>query len=211
MPTPITRILAASVIGVLAVSALSLAQQQLPPGHPKMPPGHPELSNPGKATAPEQEEQLPPVAARAEDVRSADAIIQAYYESISGPKGQPRDWDRFRSLFLPHAELMTVQQMHQNVKIISLRPEDYMHLNDVYFTKGGYFETEIHRDLRSYGIVAQVFSTYESRRVKDAPAYSRGINAFQLLYDGSRWWIASATWDRETPEDPIPAEFLPAE
>jgi hypothetical protein len=206
MSTPLTRALAAGAVGVLLVSALSVAQ--MPPGHPG------NRTNPGQETTPkptQDEEPLPLVAPRAEDVASADAIIQAYYASISGPKGQERDWDRFRSLFLPKAELMSVQQMHQNTKIISLRPEDYMHLNDTYFTKGGYFESEIHREIRAYGIVAQVFSTYESRRTPEEPAYSRGINAFQLLYDGNRWWIASATWDREQPHNPIPAEFLPPE
>ena len=30
-----------------------------------------------------------------------------------------------------------------------------------------------------------------------------------LLFDGGRWWISSVTWDRESPSNPIPAEFLP--
>lgn len=199
LPNP--RTLFAGAAGVLLLAALSTAQ---------MPPGHPSIKPPSPDAKPFDETPLPPVAPRDEDVQSADAIINAYYASISGPKGQPRDWDRFRSLFLPKAELMTVQQMHEAVKIVSLRPEDYMHLNDTYFTKGGYFEAEIHREIRAYGIVAQVFSTYESRRSEDGPAYSRGINAFQLLNDGGRWWIASATWDRETPDNPLPAELLPA-
>ncbi|MBX3133021.1 MAG: hypothetical protein KF689_06500 [Gemmatimonadaceae bacterium] len=45
-----------------------------------------------------------PVAAAA-DVASIDAIIDALYASISGPAGQPRDWDRLRSLMAP-AELL---------------------------------------------------------------------------------------------------------
>jgi len=46
----------------------------------------------------------PPVAA-AEDVESANAIIAAVYDVISGPAGAERDWDRMRSLFLPGAQL----------------------------------------------------------------------------------------------------------
>jgi hypothetical protein len=44
--------------------------------------------------------------ARAEDVTSIDAIINAVYDVISGPAGEARDWDRFRSLFLPEARLV---------------------------------------------------------------------------------------------------------
>src|SRR5579884_3403646 len=43
-------------------------------------------------------------AARADDVKSIDSIMHAIYDVISGPMGS-RDWDRFRSLFLPQARL----------------------------------------------------------------------------------------------------------
>src|SRR5215469_11991846 len=50
----------------------------------------------------------PPVAAapaHAADVASRDAIVRALYGSISGPAGT-RDWDRFRRLFIPEAQLI---------------------------------------------------------------------------------------------------------
>ena len=34
------------------------------------------------------------------DVESVDTIIKALYEVISGEKGEERDWDRFRNLFV---------------------------------------------------------------------------------------------------------------
>src|ERR1700744_4778635 len=47
--------------------------------------------------------------AKAEDVKSIDAIVAAIYDTISGPAGKARDWDRFRSLFVPDARLMPVR------------------------------------------------------------------------------------------------------
>jgi len=38
--------------------------------------------------------------AKAEDVKSPEAIVSAVYSVISGGKGQARDWDRMRSLCL---------------------------------------------------------------------------------------------------------------
>ena len=44
--------------------------------------------------------------ARPQDVSSADAIVAAVYDVISGPAGQKRDWNRFASLFYPGARLV---------------------------------------------------------------------------------------------------------
>ncbi len=46
-------------------------------------------------------------AAKLEDVKSMDAILHAIYDVISGPAGD-RDWNRFRSLFLPQARFTQV-------------------------------------------------------------------------------------------------------
>ena len=40
------------------------------------------------------------------DVESIDAIIAAAYDVILGPAGQPRDWERERSLFYPGARFI---------------------------------------------------------------------------------------------------------
>ena len=75
----------------------------------------------------------------------------------------------------------------------------------------GFFEREIARRTDCFGDVCQVFSTYESRHAQsDAAPFQRGINSIQLLRDGNRWWIASVVWDAERPDNPIPAQYLPA-
>src|SRR5512141_837106 len=45
-------------------------------------------------------------AAAAADVDTLDHIIAALYDVISGPQGQARDWNRFKSLFLPEGRLI---------------------------------------------------------------------------------------------------------
>ena len=44
--------------------------------------------------------------AKPEDVKSPEAILNAVYDVISGGKGQARDWNRMRSLFIPGARLI---------------------------------------------------------------------------------------------------------
>jgi hypothetical protein len=88
--------------------------------------------------------------------------------------------------------------------------QDYADRAGSYFLKNGFAEREAFRKTERYGNIMQVFSTYESRHdAKDATPFARGINSFQLYYDGIRWWVVTIMWQEETPENPLPKEFLP--
>ena len=166
------------------------------------------------ATAPAAAQAAtPPPAAKPADVASPDAILAATYDVISGPAGQQRDWDRFRSLFVPGARLIPVVARKTgggfDTRIIA--PDEYAQKADAYFLKNGFAERQIAQKAERYGNIMQVFSTYESRHdPKDAQPFARGINSFQLFYDGTRWWVVTIYWLEETPENPLPQEFLPA-
>jgi len=78
--------------------------------------------------------------------------------------------------------------------------------------KEGFFEREIARTADVYGNIAQVFSTYETlKKADDKKPWMRGINSFQLLNDGTRWWVLTIYWQAETPENLIPAKYLKSE
>jgi hypothetical protein len=152
-----------------------------------------------------------PPAARPTDVGSIDAILHAAYDTISGPAGQKRDWSRFRSLFIPGARLIPViPNPKGGVSTVVFSVDDYVARGDPYFQKNGFFEREIARKTELYGNMTQVFSTYESRHdASDAKPFERGINSFQLMNDGQRWWIVTIFWQGETSDSPIPKEYLP--
>ena len=54
--------------------------------------------------------QQPGANADPADVETLDGIMGALYESISGPAGAPRDWDRLRSLLAPGARFIPTGQ-----------------------------------------------------------------------------------------------------
>jgi hypothetical protein len=87
------------------------------------------------------------------------------------------------------------------------------HLRTVRRAKGeGFFEREISQTSDRFGAIMHVFSTYESRHAPGDPQpFGRGINSVELFNDGTRWWIISVLWDRERPNNPIPAKYLRAE
>lgn len=150
-------------------------------------------------------------AANPADVSSVDAIMKAVYEVISGDAGQKRDWDRFRTLFHPSARLIPTGKNPQT-NVVGARAftvEEYIQRATPFMEKEGFFEREIARRADIYGNIAQVFSTYASfHKADDKTPFQRGINSFQLLNDGTRWWVVTIYWQGETPENPIPKKYL---
>jgi len=150
------------------------------------------------------------VAADPKDVASPDAIIATLYEAISVPAGQKRNWDRFRSLFLPGARLVpTGMGPDAKARARTMTPDEYATTTGPRLEQGGFFEREISRTGETFGNVTHAFSTYESRRLAtDEKPFARGINSIQLFNDGTRWWVVTVFWDSERPDNPIPAKYL---
>jgi hypothetical protein len=146
-------------------------------------------------------------AANPNDVSSPDAIVAACYSVISGPAGE-RNWDRFRSLFVPNARLSTASTKPDGSHTVALLSvDDYVRLAGKSFTKEGFFENGIHNDVRTYGNISQIFTSYESRHAPAEKPFQRGINSFQMLYDGQRWWVVSILWDDERADNPLPPDM----
>ena len=149
-------------------------------------------------------------AARPSDVASMDAIVAALYDVISGPAGQKRDWDRFRSLFAPGARLIPTGRRFDSVQVMrTLTPEEYATTTGPQLEANGFFEREIGRAVDQFGGIAHVFSAYDSKRTpNDAQPFARGINSIQLVNDGKRWWVVTVFWDPERPDNRIPEKYL---
>jgi len=71
-----------------------------------------------------------------------------------------------------------------------------------------FIEREVARRVEQYGDIAHVFSTYEARQSEGGPVILRGINSFQLVRHAGRWWMVSIMWQAETPQNPLPPEYL---
>ncbi len=154
--------------------------------------------------------QAPPPPARPDDVATIDALIAAVYDVISGPAGQPRDWDRMRSLFVPGARLFPSGGRPDGTRghrVLTL--EEYITQVGPRLEENGFFERELGRVEERYGGIAHLMSAYDSRRaLADPEPFARGVNSFQLFHDGTRWWVVTIFWQGETPDTPIPARML---
>lgn len=154
---------------------------------------------------------VPKIPARAGDVKTIDGMINAYYEVISGPAGQPRQWSRDRTLYISDIRFVSDtddKSGHPKSEIMS--HQEFVDRSDAEVVRTGFYEKEVHRTTERFGNIAHVFSTYESRHAaSDAAPFARGINSIQLLKDGNRWWIVTVFWDAERPGNTLPAQYLP--
>lgn len=150
---------------------------------------------------------------RAEDVVSPEAIVEAAYASIARRPGEPFDWDRFRSLFLPGARLVpNTEQTGGEFRVLT--PEEFIAWVDGFSDiespeDQGLVEEQVAVRIERYGDIAHAFSTYQMRFWDSDEILARGINSFQLVRNADRWWIAGIVWDDESGAGPIPGRYLP--
>jgi hypothetical protein len=138
--------------------------------------------------------------AYSKDVSSESSIITALYEVISGESGEVRDWARFKNLFGKDALLIPTNKAATGV--FSYRTMFSTRI------KTGFFEKELKHELVSFGTIAHVFSTYETRESKNGPITNRGINSIQLFYDQNRYYIVNVFWCAESMGFALPAASL---
>ncbi|MGD8727366.1 MAG: hypothetical protein PVH40_06955 [Gemmatimonadales bacterium] len=145
------------------------------------------------------------------DVESIDAILSALYDVISGPAGQARNWDRFRSLFVDGARLSPtgLPQGSSTVRTRFMSVEDYVAGSGGFIEERGFFESEVGRITEQFGAIAHAFSSYQSQWTPDGEVFQRGINSIQLLWDNQRWWILSIFWWGVGPDEELPARYFP--
>lgn len=152
---------------------------------------------------------VPIIAAKPEDVDTIEGIVKASYETISGDVGVPRQWGRDRTLFDANVRFVAIETDPKNGVLppSSFTEQGLADRTDAFMVKEGFTERELAHDIHRFGNVATVLSSYEGKVSSTGKVVTRGVNIFQLYYDGKRWWILSMVWDRERPDNPIPPEL----
>ncbi len=151
--------------------------------------------------------EIPTIEADPADVSTIDGIIRAFYATISGGKGVPRQWSRDRTLYTKDVRFVSMGVSDGKVRASIQTHIQYVNGSNEYFVANGFTEREIGRSERRFGNIAHVFSAYEFT-TEDGKVKGRGVNSIELFWDGTRWWISAAGWDEERPGNPIPKDLL---
>jgi hypothetical protein len=138
---------------------------------------------------------------------TVDTVVRAVYEVISGPAG-PRDWARFQSLFAEGARLIPVRLTAEGSSVTVMTPDEFARRAGANSEKNGFYKSETARRVETFGNIAHVFSTYESRRAPGEKPFARGINSFQLVKIGNSWKVMTILWDAEREGNPIPEKYV---
>src|SRR5690606_1664340 len=147
----------------------------------------------------------------AKKVETLDSTIETLYAVISGEKGETRDWELFKYLFMQNDKLIPTGKNQEGFFVARyMSPSDYISTSGSRLEEHGFFEKEIHRTVNTFGNMTHDCSTYEDYHSEaDPEPFMRGIKSIQLLFDGHRWWVVNIYWSQETKENPIPTEYLP--
>ena len=193
---PLEVVIRCFVLSLLLLSASHVAAQNKP--------AKTQDSQPLLASYPDWPKADPADVARIEDV------VHAFYSAISTPAGEKLNQTRLRSLFVPHGRIA-----------VSIPPTPSRAADVVFFsvegyaakygaeTSTGFFDSNPANQIETFGGMAHVYSTFESRRhLADPKPMASGIKSFELLKSGDRWHIVEVYWDWERPDNPIPVRYL---
>ncbi len=92
-----------------------------------------------------------------------------------------------------------------------MTPDDYVTRAGANFEKIAFYESEVARRVETFGNIAHVFSTYESRHAPGEKPFARGINSIQLVKVGKSWKVITILWDAEREGNPLPPKYLSAQ
>jgi hypothetical protein len=145
---------------------------------------------------------IPTVEPDPADVSTIDGIVKAFYEVISGKAEEPRQWGRDKTLYVPGARFVSMKMQNGKPAASIMTHEQFVNSMNSFAVKEGFFEREIGRSVKQFGNIAHVLSAYEWETTSDKKERGRGVNSIELYFDGSRWWITSASWDDERAENP---------
>ncbi|PKG41490.1 hypothetical protein [Psychroflexus sp. MES1-P1E] len=143
----------------------------------------------------------------AEDVKSVDAIINAYYDVVSGSSSEPWEFERDNYI---HSKNAVITRLDDNGKAESHTLEaEYIPIG--LSLKEDFYEKELKRKVSKYGNIAQVWSAFEIRTDTKTESNIRGLNSIQLHYENGRWWIDSWTCEMESEKSSVVSEFMTKE
>lgn len=138
------------------------------------------------------------------DVKSIDAIVNAYYDVVSGSSNDPWQFERDTYIHSKNA-FITRLDKNGNAETHTLEAE-YIPVG--LSPKVDFYEKELKRKVSKFGNIAQVWSAFEIRTDPTIETNIRGLNSIQLHYENSRWFIDSWTCEMESEENTLVTKFL---
>jgi hypothetical protein len=140
-------------------------------------------------------------------VLDAHEFVDAWTAAVVGPAN--RDRTCFRQLLSADARLTgAVPGKDGYPSLVVESPEEFI----AWYQRRGsetFWERTLHSTVDIYDNVARITRTYEVRSTPAGPIQSRGIEDFQLFFDGRTWRCFALLWQDEVSGKPMPPRYQP--
>lgn len=142
------------------------------------------------------------------DISSIENLSKAYYETLSGPIGKKRDWNRLKNLFHQDARLVysSFDKSSKKNNLLQMTVDDYI-AKLGYTEKLGFYEEEYLSITEGFSSVFQVWNSYHFKTA-DEKIKGQGITSYQIVFDGNEYKILSMLWCLEDERDKIPKKYI---
>eukprot|EP01105_Mastigella_eilhardi_P007283 TRINITY_DN18782_c0_g1_i1.p1 TRINITY_DN18782_c0_g1~~TRINITY_DN18782_c0_g1_i1.p1 ORF type:complete len:180 (+),score=46.66 TRINITY_DN18782_c0_g1_i1:51-542(+) len=139
-----------------------------------------------------------------DDGKTVDALVEAFYESMSFLPGDKPDWERFLGLFAKGAVIVANGDVMDVPAFVERSKESIKELK----ADSGFLEVEVARRVEMFCGIAHAFSTYEARfSPYDVDPIHSGVTSLQLANLLGRWCILSMTSEIATEANPLPSRY----
>ena len=137
-----------------------------------------------------------------------EGITNKMLALISGEIGEERNWDEFRNLFLPTAQLTALSETKSGkTRVSTMNIEEFVRNIGPVYARDGFEEYALGLTVNEFNGIANVFQPYYCKNLIGTYE-KRGVNTYQLVYTDDRWWIASALFVDEFAETKLPDTLL---
>jgi len=165
-------------------------------------------------SAPLGEEMWTPDDAHQSAVRtladSAERLVAGLYQAVTFDSGTMPAWENVKAMFHKNA-VIVLRTSKDSMTVFSLEGfvKDFVDFIDRFHAeKTGFTERVLRMKPLVFGDIAHVLVLYEASIPGSSRPPQKGVDSFQLIRQGGRWWIVSIVNELPLNKYPIPAELL---
>ena len=158
-----------------------------------------------------QTQSSAPASESSDETTAIIKAVEDFFQAISAPAGGKLNRERLNSLFVPGGRILTAipPKGTTPAQVRIMTPDEYADGSDRFTAKNGFFDHVLHNRVEKFGLMAHVYSAYESRNdLRDEKPMVRGVKSIDLLHSNGKWLLVQVFWDTESPDSPIPQEYL---
>ncbi|QTN38064.1 hypothetical protein HZ996_02555 [Cryomorphaceae bacterium] len=138
-------------------------------------------------------------------VSTIDGTVNEVLNIISGEPDKVRNLEQFRMLFRHDATFRALTHAPDgNRSLRTFNLEEFARIVRNFYDGSSFLEYELKKTVNEYNGIAQVFQGYQ---VESPRGKEKGVNSYQLYFDGTRWWITSILWVSDRNGVELPEEY----